>query len=235
MESSITATPPSCQWKGEKGIISRRYVCVVIPVCISLFCECLASLLSQFFAMPKAHFSFGCISSQCQKVASARFVLHVSVCSIFFFFAIIPVYEIFKESARQLLVWASLCHINEARDLCRAHSLSGYNNTWSLPPVRARIKGKTVFLVHCPLSHKLVLLQHSYHVLKQFSAVLCCPQCDFHLITRHPFTFAQLYITTGKHGWQLWLNEKPFIITIVPKDKSVSIAVWLTFPTSSFP
>lgn len=154
MESSITATPPSCQWKGEKGIISRRYVCVVIPVCISLFCECLASLLSQFFAMPKAHFSFGCISSQCQKVASARFVLHVSVCSIFFFFAIIPVYEIFKESARQLLVWASLCHINEARDLCRAHSLSGYNNTWSLPPVRARIKGKkcSLCIVHWAIS-----------------------------------------------------------------------------------
>ena len=39
MESSITATPPSCQGKGEKGINSVRYVCLVIPICISLFCE----------------------------------------------------------------------------------------------------------------------------------------------------------------------------------------------------
>ena len=64
MESSITATPPSCQGNREKGIISGRYVCLVIPICISLFCECLASLLSQFFAMPKAQLSLGCISSQ---------------------------------------------------------------------------------------------------------------------------------------------------------------------------
>ena len=54
MESSITATPPSCQGKGGKGIIGQRYVCLVITICISLFCECLASLLSQSFAMSKA-------------------------------------------------------------------------------------------------------------------------------------------------------------------------------------
>ena len=64
MESSITATPPSCQGKGEKRIISGRYVCLVNPICISLFCECLASFLSQFFATPKALLSLGCISSQ---------------------------------------------------------------------------------------------------------------------------------------------------------------------------
>ena len=86
MESSITATPPSCQWKGEKGIISRRYVCLVIPISLSLFCECLASLLSQFFAMPKVQLSLGCISSQWKRVAPTCFVLHVSVCSIFYLF-----------------------------------------------------------------------------------------------------------------------------------------------------
>lgn len=68
----------------KESLVGARSVCLVIPTCISLFYECLASLLSQFFAMPKAHFSFGCISSQCQKVAPARFVLHDSVCSIFF-------------------------------------------------------------------------------------------------------------------------------------------------------
>lgn len=64
--------------------------------------------------------------------------------------------------------------------------------------------------MHCQLSHKLVLFEHFYHVLKTFSAVLCGTQCDFHFITRHPFTFAQLHVTTGKHGWQLWLKEQNF-------------------------
>ena len=146
MESSITATPPSCQGKGEKGIISRRYVCLVIPTCITLFCECLASLLSQFFAMPKAHFSFGCISSQCQKVAPARFVLHVSVCSIFLLLQLSQCIKYSRKPVLQLFDRASLLYIDEARDLCRSHSLSGYNNTWSLSLVRARIKGKNCSL-----------------------------------------------------------------------------------------
>lgn len=159
MESSITATPPSCQGNREKGIISGRYVCLVIPICISLFCECLASLLSQFFAMPKAQLSLGCISSQWKIVAPARFVLHVSVCSIFFFLQLSQFIKYSRKSVLQLFDRARLLYIDEARDLCRVHSLSGYNNTWSLPPVRARIKEKSFSLciVNWPIS-KLVVL-----------------------------------------------------------------------------
>ena len=49
----------------------------------------------------------------------------------------------------QLFDRASLFYIDEARDLCRAHSLSGYNNNWSLSPIRARIKKN---IVPCALS-----------------------------------------------------------------------------------
>lgn len=129
MESSITATPPSCQGKGEKGIISRRCVCLVIPICLSLFCEC---LLSQLFAMPKAHFSFGCISNCILQLS--QFIKYS------------------RESVLQLFDRTILSHIDEARDLCRVHSLLGYNNTWSLSPIRARIKEKSVA---CALSIEL--------------------------------------------------------------------------------
>lgn len=146
---SLLRHHPVNEREKKESLVGARSVCLVIPTCISLFYECLASLLSQFFAMPKAHFSFGCISSQCQKVAPARFVLHGSVCSIFFL-QLSQFIKYSRESVLQLFDRASLFYNDEARDLCRVHSLSGYNSTWSLPPIRARIKEKKI--VPCALS-----------------------------------------------------------------------------------
>lgn len=149
MESSITATPPSCQGKGEKGINSVRYVCLVIPICISLFCERFSKFVITIFCyaqgpiiawLYKLPMKKSCTGSLCPSCLSLLSL------SLFFFLQLSQFIKYSRESARQLLVWASLCHIDEARDLCRAHSLSGYNNTWSLSPVRARIKEKNCSL-----------------------------------------------------------------------------------------
>ena len=75
----------------------------------------------------------------------------------FFFGQLSQFIKYSRKSVLQLFDRASLFYIDDARDLCRVQSLSGYNNTWSLSPVRARIKEKKMFLAHCPLSHKLVL------------------------------------------------------------------------------
>ena len=63
---------------------------------------------------------------------------------IFFFFLQLSQFiKYLRKSVLQLSDRARLLYIDEARDLCRVHSLLGYNNTWSLSPVRARIKEKS--------------------------------------------------------------------------------------------
>lgn len=96
MESSITATPPSCQWKGEKGIISGRAFCmfsdsnlykfvlwVFSKFIITIFCYAQGPLLVWLHKLPMPK---SCTCSLCPSWLSL----------LYFFFAVIPVYQIFK-------------------------------------------------------------------------------------------------------------------------------------------
>ena len=149
----------------------------------------------------------------------SRFELHrlalslMSQSALFFSFLFFRNYpslsNIQRKTVLQLFYRASLSHIDQARDLCRVHSLSGYNNTWSLSPIRARIKEKNCCLHIVNWAIGSCFSSISVMFFKN-SARFCRTQCDFHFITRHPLTIAQLHVTTGKHGWQLWPNEQNF-------------------------